>query len=241
MRATARAVSNESTSTLDGHFARRRRVVASSARVLLASTSRRDDANGQSIDDSRRARRPHTATERVETIHRVFVALDVHRSTPLRASRCENPRARVSISTRNCSPRARDVSDRPRRGRSMRTVRARDPSMRNSNGHVRAPFYIPLSFVSLNMYLCIVLKGGFLVFTTTVCTRRAVGGKTRRNERETTTRETATMSTPAKENSRGDGGTVKTPSSVRARGEARGTRERWGEGRRASDGCVMDA
>ena len=30
------------------------------------------------------------------------------------------------------------------------------------------------------------------------------------------------MSTPAKENSRGDGGTVKTPSSVRARGEARG-------------------
>ena len=40
------------------------------------------------------------------------------------------------------------------------------------------------------------------------------------------------MSTPAKENSRGDGGTVKTPSSVRARGEARGTRERGGEGRR---------
>ena len=43
------------------------------------------------------------------------------------------------------------------------------------------------------------------------------------------------MSTPAKENSRGDGGTVKTPSSVRARGEARGTRERGGEGRRAND------
>ena len=38
------------------------------------------------------------------------------------------------------------------------------------------------------------------------------------------------MSTPAKENSRGDGGTVKTPSSVRARGEARGTRDRGGGG-----------
>ena len=44
----------------------------------------------------------------------------------------------------------------------MRTVRARDPSMWNSNGHVRAPFYIPLSFVSLNTYVCLVRKGGFL-------------------------------------------------------------------------------
>ena len=48
------------------------------------------------------------------------------------------------------------------------------------------------------------------------------------------------MSTPAKENSRGDGGTVKTPSSVRARGEARGTRERGGEGRRDDEWMRCD-
>lgn len=44
----------------------------------------------------------------------------------------------------------------------MRTQRARDPSLWNSNGHVRAPFYIPLSCVSLNTYTCLVRKGGFL-------------------------------------------------------------------------------
>ena len=55
----------------------------------------------------------------------------------------------------------------------MRTECARDPSMWNSNGHVRAPFYIPLSCVSLNTYTRLVRKGGFLpsMSTRSACAR----------------------------------------------------------------------
>jgi len=192
--------------------------------------------NRSTIHDARDVHTPPPTARTPSTVSTLRVTSIDRR---LYRRRDAKTRARASPNRlENCSPRARDVSDRPRRGRGMRTVRARDPSLWNSNGHVRAPFYIPLSCVSLNTYTCLVHTGGFLLSSTPMCARaRRESRWGKENGRETTTRETATMSTPAKENSREDGGTVKTPSSVRARGEAN-ARTVGGEGRRASDAMM---
>ena len=83
---------------------------ASRARVHL-EPRRREWTIDRSIDESRRARRPHTATARADTVHRVHRTRDVHRSSTSRASRREHSRARVDHSAR--SPRARPRRVRP--------------------------------------------------------------------------------------------------------------------------------
>lgn len=133
--------------------------------------------NRSTIHDARDVHTPPPTARTPSTVSTLRVTSIDRR---LYRRRDAKTRARASPNRlENCSPRARDVSDRPRRGRGMRTVRARGPSLWNSNGHVRAPFYIPLSCVSLNTYTCLVHTGGFLLSRTPVCARegRAVGGK----------------------------------------------------------------
>ena len=136
--------------------------------------------NRSTIHDARDVHTPPPTARTPSTVSTLRVTSIDRR---LYRRRDAKTRARASPNRlENCSPRARDVSDRPRRGRGMRTVRARGPSLWNSNGHVRAPFYIPLSCVSLNTYTCLVRKGGFLPSMSTpvsVRARRAVGGKRR--------------------------------------------------------------
>ena len=134
---------------------------ASRPRVARRCVTRRDETRGESSIVSRpptRARDDRPNSRRVERCARDLYALLVHRRD---ASTRSPTRARVRIETRaRRSPRARRRHGVRPTAMSSRfhTVRLRTPSMRNSNGHVRAPFYIPLSMGCLYMRICLLVE-----------------------------------------------------------------------------------
>lgn len=185
--------------------------------------------NRSTIHDARDVHTPPPTARTPSTVSTLRVT-SIDRSSTLSTSRRENSRARVAESTRKLFPsRARRV--RPTASRTRDAYCARERPISVEFEWARACAFLHSSIMCLFEYVHVSRTHRWfsgISYTSVRARRESRWGK--ENGRETTTRETATMSTPAKENSRGDGGTVKTPSSVRARGEARGTRERWGRG-----------